>query len=383
MKVAIFGGSGFMGYDFFRLIEGEGSITPIVYTSGPQSLSNLARHDVDIRFVPTNELEQLELDDGVDAIVNFAHPFAKRFQMTVEEQVHAHAAFFGRARERNQRLSLIHISTMSVYEPFAPDRFFAEDSPLSPPEDDAYATGKVLFESLLRALPAAGDWQHILRPTVVYGPFCRPWTDGPLSAFHTGDVVYTDLGGRIQPILARDISRFVRARLTDFSPGIFNIAGPEAMSWHDYLAAYRAIVGDGDFVKAHPSPETGDSKPRSLPWYAKKSRVFLRDVVKNKNLKEMIAPVRAHSPEWLIKGVRTTLQTGESKKPPAPAFHEERPEPRPRVDTYARPFFSEDRLVDTSRIEGAFSGLELTPLAAATEELTKYFRYRFSDEIFV
>ena len=391
MKVAIFGGSGFMGYDFFRLLEGNDRYEPVIYTSGPKSLSNLARHDVDIRFVPSDQLSGATLDDDISHIVNFSHPFEKRQQMTPPEQVEALADFFGRARARNPKLVLVHISTMSVYEPFGSNKFFAEDATLAPPSEDAYASSKLLFEERLKALPNASDWQLMLRPTIVYGPFCRPWTDGPLKAFHEGDVEFKSLDGLIQPIWATDVSRFIEERLRDFQPGIFNMGGRETISWKAFFETFERIADYGRLVPSavEEEPEEGAEgstvrlAPGTLPWYAVNTRLFLRDVVKNKRLKEMIQPVRANSPDWLIRGVRSALQTGEKKpiKKPLPVGLPT--EARPRSMAYTRPFFGEDRLVDMARFNKAFPGFDFTTVGQAQERLAAYYRYRFTDERFV
>ena len=66
---------------------------------------------------------------------------------------------------------------------------------------------------LLRGKPSLSPRILMLRPTVVYGPFCRPWTDNLMTAFSSGDVLYRDMAGRIQPIYVEDVSDFVCARL--------------------------------------------------------------------------------------------------------------------------------------------------------------------------
>ena len=41
MKIAIFGGTGFMGYDFIRRLLGNGGFTPVVYcTSASNNCGN-------------------------------------------------------------------------------------------------------------------------------------------------------------------------------------------------------------------------------------------------------------------------------------------------------------------------------------------------------
>src|SRR3546814_15220128 len=87
------------------------------------------------------------------------------------------------AKQANPGLRLIHLSTMSVFEPFAGKHFFTESAPLHPPKTDRYACEKVLAESALKKLPNAEKWQVHLRPTIVYGPYCGVWTDRILEAF--------------------------------------------------------------------------------------------------------------------------------------------------------------------------------------------------------
>ena len=78
MKVAILGGTGFMGYSLVRRLLNSDAVTPVVYGSSPKSLVNLARHDVDFRYVPTSKLggvrfrmtlrgQLLEVDVGKEA----------------------------------------------------------------------------------------------------------------------------------------------------------------------------------------------------------------------------------------------------------------------------------------------------------------------------
>src|SRR3546814_19563676 len=89
------------------------------------------------------------------------------------------------AKQANPGLRLIHLSTMSVFEPFAGKHFFTESAPLHPPQTDRYACEKVLAESALTKLPNAEKWQVHMRPPIVYGQYCDVRTDRIFEAFNT------------------------------------------------------------------------------------------------------------------------------------------------------------------------------------------------------
>ena len=93
MKVAVFGGSGFLGYDFVRLALRDGGCTPVVYSSSAKSLSNVARHEVDIRLYPSADPASVVLDTDVDLLLNFSHPFERRDGISGQVQVERFADF--------------------------------------------------------------------------------------------------------------------------------------------------------------------------------------------------------------------------------------------------------------------------------------------------
>jgi len=210
MKVAVFGGSGFLGYDFVRFALQRGGVELVVYSSGAGSLANVARHDVDLRLYPADDPQTVVLDDDTAVVVNFAHPFERRGEISGTEQINRFVRFIAAAKRSNRDLRLVYLSSMSVFEPFGRSHRFAEADPVRPPRDDRYAQEKVHAETELRNLPDADRWQLHLRPTVVYGPFCRPFTDRFLELFRQGDVGYIDLSGGC----SRSMERMFRASST-------------------------------------------------------------------------------------------------------------------------------------------------------------------------
>lgn len=371
MKVAVFGGSGFLGYDFVRAALAADGIVPVVYSSSAKSLSNVARHELDIRLYPSHEPERVSLEIDIDLLVNFAHPFERRGGISGQAQVEGFARFVARARERNPRLRLIHISSMSVYEPFAPAHLFDEDAALKPPRADRYAREKVRAEQALRALPDAARWQLHLRPTVVYGPYCGVWTDRLFEAFGSGDVAYASLDGRIQPIAGADVSRFLLARLRDFRPGVYNMPGRETLRWSDFFEVFRAIVDRGRLVR-----DPRGAKPESgLAFYAGNLRELMHIVRREPAFDRIAVSIARHLPAQGVEFMKRLLLGRGERAPRAAAGALNR--------DYLRGFFGEDRLVSGARIAADFPDFAPRPLADFTAELARYHRYRYSDDSLV
>ena len=369
MKVAVFGGSGFLGYDFVRLALGEVDCTPVVYSSSAKSLSNVARHEVDIRLYPSADPVSVVLDADVELLVNFSHPFERRDGISGYAQVTRFAEFVARARQRNPRLRLIHTSSMSVYEPFAPGVKFEENATLRAPPHDRYAREKIRAEQALLALPDAAAWQLHLRPTVVYGPFCGVWTDRIFEALRAGDLEYHSLAGRVQPLAGADLSRFVLARVADFRAGIYNMPGPEALTWLEFFSVFADIAARGKLRH-----ETGAARADEGLWrfYAGNLRELLQAVRKEPAFDRMALSIARHLPDSSVQRIRQLLLgRGDAATGARGA--------RSNSD-YLRPFFAEDRLVSAMRLTRDFPDFRPQPLSASRAQLARYFRYRFSDE---
>jgi nucleoside-diphosphate-sugar epimerase len=343
------------------------------------NLANLRRHAVDIRLVPPAKLLEERLDSDIDLIVNFAHPFSRRDNLSSKAQTDLFVRFLRAARGRNARLKLIHLSTMSVYEPFAQACEFGEAAPLNPPAGDGYATAKLHAERAIRGLPEADRWQLILRPTVVYGPFCRPWTDGPMQAFAAGDVSHRGLTGRIQPLWGGDLSRFILRVIDDFRPGVCNVSGEETVTWMDFMNVFQEVVGRGRLV--HVSGPAGPEPMRSgaLDFFAQHLRALKRDVVRHPSFLAIAGRVARPFPLWFIGSVErfVGLDRSAAAKASAAALAVARDQ------RFAQPFFSEDRLVSRAQCLDRCPGFHWTSLRDTRDTLRRYFEYRFTDRLYV
>lgn len=372
MKVAVFGGSGFLGYAFVRAVLAAGGVEPVIYAGAAGNLSNVARHGLDIRLYDAAAPALAALDADVATVVNFSHPFETRGGISGREQVERFAAAMGAARRSHPGLRLLHVSSMSVYEPFAPGREFDEDSPLAPPRGDRYAVEKCAAERALRALPDAEGWQLHLRPTVVYGPFGGVWTDRLFEAFRAGDVPCGDLGGCIQPVHADDVAGFMLARLRDGTSGTFNLPGPERLTWRAFLEVFGAIVGRGAL-----RPVLGSAAGGAWAFYRDNLGELLGVIRREPSFDRMAVRIAGYLPQGSVGVLRRLLFGRAAGVRPllAPAMGA-------ASSPYLRPFFAEDRLVDGRRVASMFADYRPRSLAQARAALAAYYRYRFSNERF-
>ncbi len=175
-----------------------------------------------------------------------------------------HCAYDGRSRAQNIdgtrnliEASIAHkvkrftyVSTFSVYEPFP-------DGPLSETTRDGdrgwvYARNKLDLEQLVmtahteRGLPAT-----IVQPTIVYGPFSKPWTNAPAEMLLWGKVILPDKGeGLCNAVYIDDlIDGFILAATRPAAVGErFVLSGPMPVTWGEFFSAFASALGT-----AHPT----------------------------------------------------------------------------------------------------------------------------------
>ena len=370
MRVAAFGGTGFLGYDFVRLLLEERETCGIdVYSTSPSSLSNIARHSVPIHLLSYSTFPDT-LEQEYDYIVNFAHPWGVRDGVSAGDQLDRLAGLFIKTLQAQPECRLVHVSSMSVHEPFRPPgKEFSEDDPLRPPKGDEYARAKVYFDKKLLSETGLSNRMLLVRPTVIYGPFCLPWTDRVLEAFRGGDVCFLNLDGRIQPILGRDVNRFIRLNLSDFTPGVFNLASHETLTWHDFLEYFGGIAGGGNLVKL----DDASSLPKDVSLFSMGGVKKLTGALsRDSGVKALARPHFKRLPLGLRERFKSQFgSVRESRAVSAPAAN----------TSYCQPFFGEDRLVSTKRLKEKFPDFRCVSMREAEEEIRRYSRFRFSDEI--
>ena len=138
---------------------------------------------------------------------------------------------------------LIHISTISVYEPLS-DNVLNERSS-SAPTGLVYADRKLEIENKVFQFIKKGLKAIILQPTIVYGPYCAPWTIRPAYQLMSGEVILPNKGeGICNPVYIDDVCDAIIISAIN-NKGIgerFLISGKDHITWEQFYRSFENIL---------------------------------------------------------------------------------------------------------------------------------------------
>jgi nucleoside-diphosphate-sugar epimerase/predicted dehydrogenase len=140
---------------------------------------------------------------------------------------------------------LVHVSTFSVYAPY-PDGVLHEDTPDGDRSQEYTRTKLELEKDLLDAVRGRGLRGTILQPTIVYGPFSKPWTINPAEQLMLDTLVLPDRGeGLCNAVFVDDVvdAMLLAATRPDAVGERFIVSGPEAVTWSEFYEAFARAVG--------------------------------------------------------------------------------------------------------------------------------------------
>jgi len=154
------------------------------------------------------------------------------------------ARILAEACRRHGVRRLVHVSSVSVYEPLR-DGELDESSPAEPCGWSYPDTKLAVERLLLRFGQEHGVPVTVIQPTIVYGPFSRPWTLAPAMGLRHGRVVLPTRDGLCNHVYVDDVvDALVAAAQTEAAVGErFLISGPDPVPWRAFYAAYEQMLG--------------------------------------------------------------------------------------------------------------------------------------------
>ena len=239
-KVFVTGATGFIGGRLVEKLLLEEGAAVIAYVRNWSQCARLARFPV--QMVKGSLTDRDAINDAMSGSSVVFHLAFDPSGLDVNlDGLRSLAA----AAKNNGARRFVHVSTISVYEPL-PDGVVTERSPAEP-IGQFYADTKLAIErEVLRlheeeALPAV-----IIQPTVVYGPFSKPWTDGPATQLLNGDVVLPDGGSGIcNAVYVDDVVQalFSAAEADGVEGDRYLISGPEPTTWKKFYGSIAEALG--------------------------------------------------------------------------------------------------------------------------------------------
>ena len=237
-KILVTGATGFIGGRLVEklIIEHNAKITAVLRKY--DNAARIARFS-DIELVKsslTNEKILASLIKKTDYVIHLAYDFVSQKSNLAGVDVIAKNCLKYSKR-------LIHISTISVYEPLM-DKVINEKSKTIKC-GFTYADRKLEIENKVIEYTLKGLDAVILQPTIVYGPYSIPWTINPANQLSSGTVVLPNNGNGVcnavyvddvcdAIILSGDNQNAIGQR--------FLISGADYISWQQFFEAYENIL---------------------------------------------------------------------------------------------------------------------------------------------
>ncbi len=146
---------------------------------------------------------------------------------------------------RHKVRSLVYVSSISVYEPM--DDGDLDETALKQSSGWKYPDTKKKAEEVMLELHSRhGLPVAIVQPTIVYGPFVKSWTQGPLNQLKSGTVILPDEGaGLCNAVYIDDVAdSLILAATNPKAIGeTFLISGLEPVTWREFYRAYEDMLG--------------------------------------------------------------------------------------------------------------------------------------------
>ena len=240
MKVLVTGATGFIGGRVVEklILEQKAEVTALVRDFS--TAARLARFEC-VQMFKAPLTDPVAINDAVescDVVFHCAYDWISRTHNIEGIRFLTNACI-------KHDVRLVHLSTISVYEPLKDGDL--EESAKSLPSGLAYTDTKIeLEEEIFRRTVEDSLQAVILQPTIVYGPFSNPWTIGPVQNLLSGHVVLPNNGqGLCNAVYIDDVCEAIilSAGQDDAVGERFLISGPEPVTWRDFFEAYETALG--------------------------------------------------------------------------------------------------------------------------------------------
>lgn len=237
----ITGATGFVGGRLAeRLVEQGVRVRCLIRSFG--QATHLARLPVEFISGGLGDAEAVARSvDGADYVFHCAYdPRSRKANLEGLEQMIAAAV-------KRKVKGFVLVSSFSVYEPF-PDGVLTEQTR----DGDVswmYARTKLDLEArIFKAVREEGLAACILQPSIVYGPFSKPWTNAPAEMLLTGEVILPDRGeGFCNALYIDDLvdALVLAAQRPEAVGERIIISGPQPVSWAAFFEAVARALQTG------------------------------------------------------------------------------------------------------------------------------------------
>jgi nucleoside-diphosphate-sugar epimerase len=233
------------------------------------SAARIGRFPVDIALCDVLDENQVnKAVEGVDMVIHCAYG-------STEATVKGTHNVLEAARQHKIK-KFIHLSTISVYGNAEGE--VSETSPLQI-TGSQYGDSKIEAERLCWDYYKKGLPLVVLRPSVVYGPYCKLWISKFAERLQSGQWgIFKEMGeGRCNLIYIQDLVNGIMLSLdSDKAVGqVFNMNGSDNISWNDYFQKFN------DALQLPPLKIIGPSKAKRVSELLTPVKAVARHILKH------------------------------------------------------------------------------------------------------
>lgn len=281
-KYVVLGAGGFVGGAMVeRLVRQSAQVAPVIHGIGPGS-AFLARFGLQQRIADLGDPATLkDVFEGADTVF---HCVTGDRAATVQGLTNSLAAAQSAGVRR-----FVYLSSAVVHG-FRPKSALVEDSPLEPAPGSDYAKNKAAAEKII------GDWRGapetvVLRPSIIYGPRGKYWSEVPARQIVSGTAYLVDQGrGHMNDIHIEHLldAMLLTAHHPQAADQVYVLQDGFGLTWHDYYGSLCELLGTNVKALANFSWDEvlrSSSKLRQYGRWAKDTPRVLRSALWHDPLK--------------------------------------------------------------------------------------------------
>jgi nucleoside-diphosphate-sugar epimerase len=243
-RILVTGGTGFIGGRLVEKLILEHNAQVRVLVRDFSRASRIARFNLQIIAGDISDESAIdEATKGCEVVFHCAYDFGGTRKQ--RERVNVGGTKNVAKAALRHGVRMVHVSTADVYG--WPSGGTLNEMALKQVKGNIYAETKLAAEQLVLAYHQRYNLSVIvLQPTIVYGPFCRPWTITPVRQLMSGRVVLVDGGeGCCNAVYIDDVvdALLLAATKENAIGEAFLISGDETITWKEFYNAFETILG--------------------------------------------------------------------------------------------------------------------------------------------
>jgi nucleoside-diphosphate-sugar epimerase len=245
------GASGFLGGRVVEMLHLSGFAAPRAGVRRWSGCARIARIPTEVVMCDIMQPDQIaQAIQGANLVAHCAYTDTE--ETIVEGTRNMLEAAYNQGVDR-----FVFISTAEVYgDKVSGD---IDESMPAQPSGWVYPDSKIKAEQLCLDYHAKGLPVTILRPSIVYGPFSETWITNYALRLLSGNwgVIKKYGEGFCNLIYVDDLvyAIFEAARNPNAVGQVFNVNGPDKITWNDYFRAFNAALGLPDLREIDPTQQ--------------------------------------------------------------------------------------------------------------------------------